>query len=210
MMVASRPFAPPAAKPGKLTVAIWLARDPRIISDDLRNFRGSSPDPLPPTRFSRSGSPIDVSFEFFSPKTAEMEATLWEFIERLTPLDPHFVSVTYGAGGSTRARTHATVARIARETQCGRRAPHLRRLGERRGRRGDSRLFVRGSATSWRCAAIPPGGIDAPYSRIPTAISERRTRRGIKARRFRSFRLRLSGKTSAEPEPAARHRDAQA
>jgi len=59
---------------------------------------------------------IQVSFEFFPPKTPEMEATLWSSIERLAPLNPQFVSVTYGAGGSTRERTHSTVGRIVRET----------------------------------------------------------------------------------------------
>ncbi|OWK30628.1 methylenetetrahydrofolate reductase [NAD(P)H] [Sphingomonas mucosissima] len=59
---------------------------------------------------------IDVSFEFFPPKSATMEATLWDSIGTLAPLGPRFVSVTYGAGGTTRERTHATVARIARET----------------------------------------------------------------------------------------------
>lgn len=59
---------------------------------------------------------LRVSFEFFPPKTAEMETTLWESIERLAPLEPDFVSVTYGAGGSTRERTHATVKRILDET----------------------------------------------------------------------------------------------
>jgi methylenetetrahydrofolate reductase (NADPH) len=59
---------------------------------------------------------VGVSFEFFPPKTEKMEATLWESIETLAPLGPRFVSVTYGAGGSTRERTHATVARIQRET----------------------------------------------------------------------------------------------
>ncbi|MBN2970819.1 methylenetetrahydrofolate reductase [NAD(P)H] [Roseomonas aeriglobus] len=57
-----------------------------------------------------------VSFEFFPPKTEKMDATLWESIETLSPLGPRFVSVTYGAGGTTRERTHTTVARIARET----------------------------------------------------------------------------------------------
>jgi methylenetetrahydrofolate reductase (NADPH) len=59
---------------------------------------------------------IDVSFEFFPPKTEKMEEVLWESVKTLEPLAPRFVSVTYGAGGSTRARTHATVERIARET----------------------------------------------------------------------------------------------
>jgi methylenetetrahydrofolate reductase (NADPH) len=59
---------------------------------------------------------IAVSFEFFPPKTARMEETLWEAIATLAPLHPRFVSVTYGAGGSTRERTHATVERIIRET----------------------------------------------------------------------------------------------
>ena len=60
--------------------------------------------------------PPRVSFEFFPPKTAEMENRLWEVITRLEPLMPRFVSVTYGAGGSTRERTHATVRRIRVET----------------------------------------------------------------------------------------------
>jgi methylenetetrahydrofolate reductase (NADPH) len=59
---------------------------------------------------------IAVSFEFFPPKTEKMEQTLWESVKTLEPLQPRFVSVTYGAGGSTRERTHNTVVRIARET----------------------------------------------------------------------------------------------
>ncbi|HEX8383711.1 MAG TPA: methylenetetrahydrofolate reductase [NAD(P)H] [Sphingomonas sp.] len=57
-----------------------------------------------------------VSFEFFPPKSDKMDAQLWSAVEMLAPLGPRFVSVTYGAGGSTRERTHATVARIQRET----------------------------------------------------------------------------------------------
>ncbi len=59
---------------------------------------------------------LAVSFEFFPPKTEAMERTLWESVATLTPLAPSFVSVTYGAGGTTRERTHATVARLVRET----------------------------------------------------------------------------------------------
>ena len=64
----------------------------------------------------RAASTPQVSFEFFPPKTEKMEAQLWSAIERLAPLAPSYVSVTYGAGGGTRSRTHATVERILRET----------------------------------------------------------------------------------------------
>jgi methylenetetrahydrofolate reductase (NADPH) len=67
------------------------------------------------SRFAGAGR-IRVSFEFFPPKTEEMEKSLWESIDRLAPLSPNFVSVTYGAGGSTRERTHATVRRIITDT----------------------------------------------------------------------------------------------
>jgi len=66
----------------------------------------------------------NVSFEFFPPKTEEMELALWESVRRLETLDPSFVSVTYGAGGSTRERTHATVKRMVEETKL-RPAAHL-------------------------------------------------------------------------------------
>jgi methylenetetrahydrofolate reductase (NADPH) len=66
--------------------------------------------------FAQARGDIQVSFEFFPPKTEKMEATLWESIQTLAPLQPRFVSVTYGAGGSTRERTHATVERILNET----------------------------------------------------------------------------------------------
>jgi len=67
---------------------------------------------------------ISVSFEFFPPGDADMEATLWKSVERLAPLAPRFVSVTYGADGSTRERTHKVITRIQRETTLTG-APHL-------------------------------------------------------------------------------------
>lgn len=67
-------------------------------------------------RMVADSKPLKVSFEFFPPKTKEMEDQLWASIRRLEPLRPAFVSVTYGAGGSTRDRTHATVRRMLEET----------------------------------------------------------------------------------------------
>ncbi len=67
-------------------------------------------------RLAAQHRPPRVSFEFFPPRTAEMEQQLWRAIRRLEPLQPAFVSVTYGAGGTTRERTHATVKRIVEET----------------------------------------------------------------------------------------------
>ncbi len=75
---------------------------------------------------------VDVSFEFFPPHSPEMDATLWQSIERLAGLRPRFVSVTYGADGSTRERTHNAVARIINETDLTA-APHLTCIGASRG-----------------------------------------------------------------------------
>src|SRR5689334_23542823 len=66
--------------------------------------------------FAEARGDIQVSFEFFPPKTEKMEETLWASVKTLEPLSPRFVSVTYGAGGSTRERTHNTVVRIQQET----------------------------------------------------------------------------------------------
>src|SRR5579875_3945173 len=77
-------------------------------------------------------APPALSFEFFPPRTEALEAQLWACIRRLEPLAPRFVSVTYGAGGSTQARTHATVERIVRETSLTP-AAHLTCVGASRG-----------------------------------------------------------------------------
>jgi methylenetetrahydrofolate reductase (NADPH) len=85
----------------------------------------------PPTAARSVDDPISVSFEFFPPADAQMEATLWQSVERLAPLAPRFVSVTYGADGSTRERTHNVVTRVQRETELiG--APHLTCVGAAR------------------------------------------------------------------------------
>ncbi|MCL6678803.1 methylenetetrahydrofolate reductase [NAD(P)H] [Sphingomonas sp. RG327] len=82
--------------------------------------------------FAEARGDIAVSFEFFPPKTEKMAETLWESIQTLAPLQPRFVSVTYGAGGSTRERTHATVERILKETRLTP-AAHLTCVGASKG-----------------------------------------------------------------------------
>ncbi|CCD92793.1 5,10-methylenetetrahydrofolate reductase [Bradyrhizobium sp. ORS 375] len=106
-----------------------------------------------------------ISFEFFPPKTEEMDRTLWTSIERLAPLEPSFVSVTYGAGGSTRERTHATIARILRETAL-LPAAHLTCVGASRGEIDDvvDRYHEVGVRHIVALRGDPPGGIGTPYS----------------------------------------------
>ena len=81
---------------------------PRTQPTERRPERRAGP-PAP-------AQPPRVSFEFFPPKTPALESSLWAAIERLAPLDPAFVSVTYGAGGGTRSRTHRIVGRLIGET----------------------------------------------------------------------------------------------
>ncbi|MFN4358923.1 methylenetetrahydrofolate reductase [Sphingopyxis alaskensis] len=81
--------------------------------DALAEARRAAASPL----FANLDGDVGVSFEFFPPKSEKMEAQLWDTFRTLEPLAPSFVSVTYGAGGSTRERTHATVARIAAESR---------------------------------------------------------------------------------------------
>ena len=97
-----RPASPPHASsaPPSATLERWLT-GPRIAALPARD--AAQPAPL-------------LSFEFFPPRNAALEAQLWACIRRLEPLAPRFVSVTYGAGGTTQARTHATVTRIVEET----------------------------------------------------------------------------------------------
>jgi methylenetetrahydrofolate reductase (NADPH) len=111
---------------------------------------------------------VSVSFEFFPPRTAEMENTLWEAIGRLAPLAPVFVSVTYGAGGSTRERTHNTVRRIIASTAL-EPAAHLTCVAASR----DEVDAVVGSYVAAGVRHIvalrgdPPGGITERYAPHP-------------------------------------------
>lgn len=109
-----------------------------------------------------------VSFEFFPPKTEALEAQLWESIRKLESLAPSFVSVTYGAGGTTRDRTHRTVARIVRETTL-KPAAHLTCVAA-------SKSEVDSVLRDYRRAGVrhivalrgdPPGGVGLPYLQHP-------------------------------------------
>jgi methylenetetrahydrofolate reductase (NADPH) len=109
-----------------------------------------------------------ISFEFFPPKTEEMERSLWETIKRLAPLAPEFVSVTYGAGGSTRERTHSTIARILAETSLTP-AAHLTCVGAARGEIDDivDRYREIGVRHIVALRGDPPGGIGTAYTAHP-------------------------------------------
>ena len=111
---------------------------------------------------------IGVSFEFFPPKTAKMEANLWSAIEKLRPLRPRFVSVTYGAGGSTRERTHATVERLVKETEL-HPAAHLTCVGATR-EEIDAVIRAYGAAGVRHIVALrgdAAGGAGEPYAPHP-------------------------------------------
>src|SRR5260370_8696293 len=116
----------------------------------------------------RAAKAPKISFEFFTPKTEEMERNLWETINRLAPLSPNFVSVTYGAGGSTRERTHSTITRILKETTL-LPAAHLTCVGASRGEIDDivDRYHEVGVRHIVALRGDPPGGIGSPYSTHP-------------------------------------------
>ncbi len=148
-------------------------------------------------------APIRASFEFFPPKTAEMEQTLWHAIERLAPLQPNFVSVTYGAGGSTRERTHATVERLVRETDL-RPAAHLTCVAASRDEVDDVVRKYREAGVHHIVAlrGDPPAGIGTAYEPHPqgyatsTALIE-----GI--RRIGDFEITVSAYPEKHPESAS-------
>ena len=155
-----------------------------------------------PVRLSRRAGPraIRVSFEFFPPKTDEAEATLWESIERLAPLNPDFVSVTYGAGGTTRERTQATVARIVRDTSL-KPAAHLTCVGASRDEIG-AVLTGFSDAGVRHVVALrgdPPGGVGARYEPHPEGYQTTADLvRGIRA--AGDFEISVSAYPEKHPE----------
>ena len=163
-----------------------------------------------PTRLSRSGSHIRASFEFFPAKSEETEATLWEAIKRLEPLQPDFVSVTYGAGGTTRTRTHSTVAKIARETYL-KPAAHLTCVGASKGEVDDvvREYWDAGVRHIVALRGDPPGGIDAPYVAHPDGYQ--RTEDLVAAiKRIGDFEVSVSAYPEKHPQSATLFHDVDA
>ncbi len=155
-------------------------------------------------RASRSGrSGIGVSFEFFPPKNAEMEAQLWEAVTRLAPLAPNFVSVTYGAGGSTRERTHATVSRIVKETSL-KPAAHLTCVAATRGEVDDviRSYWDAGVRHIVALRGDPVGGAGTAYAAHPGGY-ETSTDLIAGIRRAGDFEVTVSAYPEMHPESAS-------
>ncbi|WP_157096305.1 MULTISPECIES: methylenetetrahydrofolate reductase [NAD(P)H] [unclassified Methylosinus] len=143
---------------------------------------------------------FDISYEFFPPKTPEMEAQLWDSIARLAPLKPKFVSVTYGAGGSTRERTHNIVARLAAETDI-LPAAHLTCVSAARAEideivRGYWNVGVRHIVA---LRGDPPTGVGTRFEPHPQGYrSSTELVRGIRA--IRDFEISVSTYPEGHPE----------
>ncbi len=152
-------------------------------------------------RASRSGAaPVAVSFEFFPPKTSEMEEALWQSIQRLAPLQPNFVSVTYGAGGTTRQRTHSTVARILEETDM-RPAAHLTCVGASRAEIDEvvQEYWDLGVRHIVALRGDPPAGVGSKYEPHPQGYqTSAELVAGI--RRIGDFEVTVSAYPEKHPE----------
>jgi methylenetetrahydrofolate reductase (NADPH) len=142
-----------------------------------------------------------ISFEFFPPKTEEMERSLWETINRLAPLTPNFVSVTYGAGGSTRERTHSTIARILKETSLTP-AAHLTCVGAPKGEIDDvvARYHEIGVRHIVALRGDPTTGIGTAYHAHPDGYqSSPDLIEGIK-KRYPNIEISVSAYPEKHPE----------
>ena len=150
---------------------------------------------------------IEVSFEFFPPKTEKMEEALWSAVRRLEPLAPGFVSVTYGAGGSTRERTHNTVSRLVRETTL-KPAAHLTCVNATKAEIDD---VVRGygAAGVRHIVALrgdPPAGVGTRYQPHPGGYAQAADLvAGIK--RIGGFEVSVGGYPEMHPESTSAEAD---
>jgi methylenetetrahydrofolate reductase (NADPH) len=158
-------------------------------------------DDVRPSR--RRHAPIDISFEFFPPKTEDMEASLWEAIGRLAPLHPKFVSVTYGAGGSTRERTHATVERLVRETEIAP-AAHLTCVGATRDEVDEvaRAYWAAGVRHVVALRGDPQGGLGAVYQPTPGGYAHSTDLVGG-LRALHDFEITVSAYPEKHPESAS-------
>lgn len=147
-----------------------------------------------------SSRPVKVSFEFFPPKTAEMEASLWSAVERLAPLRPDFVSVTYGAGGSTRERTHNTVSRLVRETNL-RPAAHLTCVAATKGEVDEVVAEYKNAGVRHIVAlrGDPVGGVGTAYTAHPGGY-ERTCDLVAGIRKIGDFEVSVSAYPEKHPE----------
>ncbi len=162
-------------------------------------------------RASREGfKPIRVSIEFFPPKTDEMEKILWSSIERLAPLQPKFVSVTYGAGGSTRERTHNTVARMVKETSL-KPAAHLTCVNATKGEIDEvvQSYWDAGVRHIVALRGDPPEGVGSAYRPHPGGYAQACDLvAGIK--KIGDFKVAVSAYPEAHPEAASLEADIDA
>jgi methylenetetrahydrofolate reductase (NADPH) len=158
----------------------------------------------PATDGLRAPKTPDISFEFFPPKTEEMEKSLWETIKRLTPLAPSFVSVTYGAGGSTRERTHSTIARILKETAL-LPAAHLTCVGASRGEIDDivARYHDIGVRHIVALRGDPATGIGTAYAAHPQGYKTSADLVAGIRRRFADIEVSVSAYPEKHPESAS-------
>jgi methylenetetrahydrofolate reductase (NADPH) len=142
-----------------------------------------------------------ISFEFFPPKTGEMEKSLWETINRLAPLTPSFVSVTYGAGGSTRERTHSTIARILGETAL-LPAAHLTCVGAARGEIDEivRRYHDIGVRHIVALRGDPPGGIGTAFCTHPDGYQTSPELVASIKKRFPDIEVSVSAYPEKHPE----------
>lgn len=149
---------------------------------------------------------LSVSFEFFPPKTAEAEDKLWDTIARLAPLAPQFVSVTYGAGGSTRDRTHRTVTRLIQETSL-QPAAHLTTVAASKGEVDDvmRQYWAAGVRRLVALRGDPPGGLTDEFVPHPDGYANA-TALVAAARRLADFEISVGVYPEKHPEsPSMAH-----